>query len=532
MKKVFLIASMLLALGLLSFFNVFSQSVPQGMNYQAVARDANGNELVSKSLTVKLAVKSKSGSVYTTQYEETHTVTTNAYGLFTLVIGQGTVTSGTFASIPWATYDMYLNVSVDDGNGYIDLGKTQLVSVPYAFVSGSTVSSSVGATGPSGAQGVTGVTGKTGPTGATGPSGADGKTGATGPSGADGSENAWGLTGNAGTTSSNFIGTTDAVDVRFKVDGSEVMRVMSGGNVGIGTTSSVTSGVYTAKLHVKTSTNDEGIFSEVTTASGTNAVGVYGSANSSSATYNKGLYGLAGNSSAATNYGTYSVAQYGTTNTGVYAYAYDGTTNYGLKGVAGSGSSSNYGVYGSYSSSTSSTSDWGLYSSGDAYAASWNVPSDEKLKTNIKPLEGALTKIMLLNPKTYEYKTEEFKGMNLPKGNQMGLLVQDVEKVFPDIVKTNIYPGEKDEDGRVIYDPVNFKCMNYIALIPLLTKAIQEQQATIDQQNELIAKLQKANNVTQANFENQHTINMEMDAKLNELYKQISALKENVKAEK
>ena len=62
MKNKFLITSMLFTFCLVCLSKTYSQSVPQGINYQAVARDANGIELASKSLTVKLAVKSKSGS--------------------------------------------------------------------------------------------------------------------------------------------------------------------------------------------------------------------------------------------------------------------------------------------------------------------------------------------------------------------------------------------------------------------------------------------------------------------------------------
>lgn len=54
----------------------------------------------------------------------------------------------------------------------------------------------------------------------------------------------------------------------------------------------------------------------------------------------------------------------------------------------------------------------------------------------------------------------------------------------------------------------------------------EELQIVIKKQNELIEKLRKANKVTQAHFENQHNINVEMDAKLNELYRQITALKD------
>lgn len=95
-----------------------------------------------------------------------------------------------------------------------------------------------GATGPSGANGNTGPTGPTGPTGANGSNGAAGLTGATGATGADGAKNAWALTGNAGTVAgTNFLGTTDAVDFVLKTSNTERLRVLSTGNLGVGTNS-------------------------------------------------------------------------------------------------------------------------------------------------------------------------------------------------------------------------------------------------------------------------------------------------------
>lgn len=98
-----------------------------------------------------------------------------------------------------------------------------------------------GPTGPTGAQGVTGATGADGITGPTGLSGAQGTTGADGtqgatgptgsqgPTGADGAQNAWALLGNSGTNSAtNFIGTTDAQDVVFKVNNTRAMRLVNG----------------------------------------------------------------------------------------------------------------------------------------------------------------------------------------------------------------------------------------------------------------------------------------------------------------
>ena len=117
----------------------FSQTVPQSINYQAIARDANGDELTNQSLTVKLSVISGT-STGTVSWQEKHTVTTNDFGLFTAVIGQGTSTgsgySATFDAIDWFDVDHYLKVEIDAGSGYLDMGTTQLLSVPYALASG------------------------------------------------------------------------------------------------------------------------------------------------------------------------------------------------------------------------------------------------------------------------------------------------------------------------------------------------------------------------------------------------------------
>jgi hypothetical protein len=162
----------------------FAQSVPQGINYQAVARDAIGNELTNQSLTVKLSVISGSSSG-TISWQETHAVTTNDFGLFTSVIGQGTSTgsgtSATFNLVDWGSASHYLKVEIDDGGGYVDMGTNQLLSVPYALQAGNP-----GPIGPQGPIGLTGATGAAGAVGATGTQGPIGLTGATGAAGAQG----------------------------------------------------------------------------------------------------------------------------------------------------------------------------------------------------------------------------------------------------------------------------------------------------------------------------------------------------------
>jgi hypothetical protein len=102
------------------------------------------------------------------EYQETHAVTTNAQGLMSTVLGQGTAVQNTFAAINWANTTKFLQVEVDLGNGYLDLGTQQLMSVPYAMYA---------ANGPAGAQG---PAGPQGPAGAQGPAGSDGADGQDG----------------------------------------------------------------------------------------------------------------------------------------------------------------------------------------------------------------------------------------------------------------------------------------------------------------------------------------------------------------
>jgi len=119
-----------------------AQTVPQGINYQAVARDASGAVLVNQSLIVQFSVISDV-TTSTVSWQETHTATTNNHGLFTAIIGQGTTTSvgnsATFDAINWGASNHLLKVEVDYGNGIlVDMGTTTLMSVPYALSAGST----------------------------------------------------------------------------------------------------------------------------------------------------------------------------------------------------------------------------------------------------------------------------------------------------------------------------------------------------------------------------------------------------------
>ncbi|GAA4052582.1 MULTISPECIES: hypothetical protein [Flavobacterium] len=120
---------------------IFAQ-VPQGISYQAIALNNSGNPVVSSNVGIRLSILNNSATG-TVLYTETHTKTTNAQGLFNLVIGQGTPTTGTFNTINWSANAKFLKVEMDvaGGTSYVLVGTTQLLSVPYALAADSLITS-------------------------------------------------------------------------------------------------------------------------------------------------------------------------------------------------------------------------------------------------------------------------------------------------------------------------------------------------------------------------------------------------------
>ena len=120
-------------------FYLLSSQTPQGFNYQAIARDGSGNQIPNANLQVKLAVMGD--SLGTTVYWEElfNPVTTNAYGLFTVILGRGsrqaTSSVASFSGINWKVTPIFLKTQVYYQNAWKNMGTTRLWSVPYALQS-------------------------------------------------------------------------------------------------------------------------------------------------------------------------------------------------------------------------------------------------------------------------------------------------------------------------------------------------------------------------------------------------------------
>lgn len=157
---------------------------PQSLNYQAVVRNAAGNIISNQIVAARFTIRdgSPNGTIL---FRETHNVPTNQFGIITVVVGGGNLIQGSFPGINWSQGSKYMQVEIDEnaGTNFIDMGTTQLLSVPYALYAETAGNAVTGPTGPTGPAGVAGTIGSTGPQGDTG---AQGVTGPTGPAGTTG----------------------------------------------------------------------------------------------------------------------------------------------------------------------------------------------------------------------------------------------------------------------------------------------------------------------------------------------------------
>ena len=133
-----------------------------------------------------------------------------------------------------------------------------------------------------------------------------------------------------------------------------------------------------------------------------------------------------------------------------------------------------------FAESTDATTTYHLYSTGASayrfyvglggtiFATSIVITaiSDQRLKENVRDIDTGLDSIMALKPRRFDWK--EGKGQD--KKDVAGFIAQEFEDVFPECVSTS----KAGEDG------IEYKNINHETLIPTLVKAMQEQQAMIE----------------------------------------------------
>jgi len=175
-----------------------------------------------------------------------------------------------------------------------------------------------------------------------------------------------------------------------------------------------------------------------TTTGATFGVPIYGQ----SASPNPSIYGAA----TGTGTGVYGVTTSASGGNGVWGES----ANSGASGVYGHNSGSGYGVAGRSTGSgkavlgdNTDSLGWAGYFTGKLFAnsgykpggGSWTDSSDIRMKKNVKPLEGALERLLKLQGVTFEWIAPEKHGDM--SGRQTGMIAQEVEKVFPEWIGTD-----------------------------------------------------------------------------------------------
>ena len=106
---------------------LFAQT-PALIPYQAIARNAAGEPLSSSTLNARFTIHDLTATG-TSVWQELQTVSTSALGLFTVQLGS----SVSLSSVNWSSGAKFMQVEIDLGSGFVDIGTQQLLSVPYAL---------------------------------------------------------------------------------------------------------------------------------------------------------------------------------------------------------------------------------------------------------------------------------------------------------------------------------------------------------------------------------------------------------------
>jgi hypothetical protein len=462
------------------FTLVFGQA-PQRMSYQAVIRNASDALVSNSPVGVQISILQGSPTGIAA-YIETHTPVTNINGLATLEIGAGTVVAGSFSGIDWSNGPYYLKTETDPTGGtvYSISATTQLLSVPYALHAETAGNVNDADSDPTNEIQDLSINGND--------LTISGSNTITLPGGGNTLDEAYDQGGaGLGRTITSDSGPVQIVNSGTNPTGLEVTSAVanstgvlsthSGVGVGIRAESTNPSNTFSAiQANTNSSTvnnaailgNNSGAGYGVTgqiPASATGGAGVYGSnlrTTGGNGVLGIGYNGVVGQSSFGDGFAVYG------SNTGTTGLSI-GTYGIGFNGVYGQTTNVTTGWSGYF------TADLGVDGTGFSLGG-WLTVSDRRLKSNIKTIESPLDRLSKLNGVHYTLttKTKPADGeLKETQRTQYGVIAQEVEAVFPDMVQEKAVFINAGDD--TIY-----KTVNYDQLVPVLIESIKELNAKIE----------------------------------------------------
>ena len=303
-------------------------------------------------------------------------------------------------------------------------------------------------------------------------------------------QTSWQITGNSNITTSNFIGTTNKQPFIIKTNNTERLRILSNGNIGIGTktpdntlhifkgSAGNVTGYPLAPLVVENSTacymnllapdnTETGIFF------GKPASNISGSIIYSNVSTPAGLQFRTGGNNIRMVIDSNGHAGINT----LAPNAFQLKVSHELFGLAIEDNASlNHWEFATLSDGTLQ-----LFFNGGAKGAFnssngvYTAASDERLKTNIKPMGNMLDKIKALKPSTYQFKNTS------DKQEYNGFIAQDVMKIFPSLVTHSIEPKRN----------LDIYTLDYSGFGVIAIKGIQELQPIVEKQQQQIENQQQ-----------------------------------------
>lgn len=439
-----------------------------GINYKAIIKDNNGNLVTNELVQVQLLIIQGT----TTLYSETHSPTTDDNGIILINIGEGTPISGSFELIDWGTYDHVLNVFVDIGNGLTNLGATQFKAVPYALS----------------AANVTGLEAIN-----------------------EGNGKGWRLVGadpnNYGNIGVNAVDLSIKTSVSSEHGATGIFSVAMGGdniasgdfslalggsNVASGDASTVFGGYNEASGFYATAFGGNTIalgsistafgISTIAESMGSTAIGRYneGGGNPLVWVSSDPLFEIGNGSSDVNRNNALTVLKngytgIGTTNPLERLHVVNGKLRIGNETIEDGGTDIL-----AFNCSLVPTVDGDDRLGGpnrkwlDVWAVDGTInTSDRRDKKNINELRYGLDEVLRMQPVSFNWKNK------INVDTKLGLIAQNLQVLVPEVVKSHIWEVDKST-GQLIKKELDRLGVYYSDLVPVLIKAIQEQQKSIE----------------------------------------------------